>query len=259
MKCGYQDAFTKDEEREAIRRAFHNGELEVVCNVGTLTTGIDWDVRCISLCRPTKSDMLFVQIVGRGLRTAPGKDHCLILDHSDNHQRLGFVTDIDASYTMLKEGKAPQHSDRTEGIRLPKECPKCAYLRSPKLSTCPQCGFKAEMVSSVKHDEGELRELKRKPKVIEEVDRGQFYAELKAHALMRGYNSGWCAHKYREKFGNWPPPQFKSMAAAGTISETVRGFIKSRTIAWAKGTASRDQKNAFAEEEAARRYEERMR
>jgi DNA repair protein RadD len=38
--------------------------------------------------------MLFVQIIGRGLRTADGKDDCLILDHTDTHLRLGFVTDI---------------------------------------------------------------------------------------------------------------------------------------------------------------------
>jgi superfamily II DNA or RNA helicase len=259
VPCGYQDAFTKDQERDQIRRDFHSGAIKVVCNVGTLTTGIDWDVRCISLCRPTKSDMLFVQIIGRGLRTAPGKENCLILDHSDNHQRLGFVTDIDASYIALKEGKTPAGGDRTDSIRLPKECPKCAYLRSPRISTCPQCGFKAEVVSSIKADEGELRELKRKPKVVEEMDRAVFYAELKAHALMRGFNSGWVSHKYREKFGNWPPPQYKSLQAAGTISEYTRGFIKSRNIAWAKGAAKADQKMAFADDEAGRRYEERMR
>ena len=94
VASAYVDAYTSREERERIRRGFHTGEIRVVCNVGVLTTGIDWDVRCLVLARPTKSEMLFVQIVGRGLRTAEGKDHCLILDHSDNHARLGFVTDI---------------------------------------------------------------------------------------------------------------------------------------------------------------------
>jgi superfamily II DNA or RNA helicase len=37
--------------------------------------------------------MLFVQMIGRGLRTADGTAECLILDHSDNHIRLGFVND----------------------------------------------------------------------------------------------------------------------------------------------------------------------
>jgi superfamily II DNA or RNA helicase len=247
IPCGYQDAFTRDDERKQIRRDFHNGTYKVVCNVGTLTTGIDWDVRCISLNRPTKSDMLFVQIIGRGLRTAPGKDHCLILDHSDNHQRLGFVTDIDQSYTKLHEGKTPQHENRTKGIRLPKECPRCAFLRSPKVSVCPQCGFKAEMVSSIHADEGELRELKRAPKPVEEVDRETFYAELKTHGMMKGYKESWPAVQYREKYGTWPPNQWRHDPPANSISQFVRNWITSRMIAYARGKeAARQQQRHVA-------------
>ena len=243
VPCGYQDAFTKDDERKQIKRDFHNGTYKVVCNVGTLTTGIDWDVRCISLNRPTKSDMLFVQIIGRGLRTAPGKDHCLILDHSDNHARLGFVTDIDQSYTKLHEGKTPNHENRTKGIRLPKECPKCAYLRSPKVSVCPQCGFKAEMVSAIQADEGELRELQRKPKAVREEgepDPQAFYAELKTHGMIKRYKSGWPAVQYREKYGKWPNNQWRHDPPSSTISMFTRNWIISRNIAWAKRHAVKD-------------------
>ena len=45
------------------------------------TTGVDLDVRCIVDAKPTKSRILFVQTIGRGLRTARGKDKLLILDH----------------------------------------------------------------------------------------------------------------------------------------------------------------------------------
>src|ERR1700722_16347101 len=58
---GYIDAYTPTNERDEIKRQFHDGELRVVCNVGCLTTGIDWDVRCVVLARPTKSEILFVQ------------------------------------------------------------------------------------------------------------------------------------------------------------------------------------------------------
>ena len=94
ISCGYQDADTTPDERREIRRKFHDGRLQVVSNIQTLTTGVDWDVRCLILARPTKSEMLYVQIIGRALRTAPGKDHALILDHSDTTSRLGFVTEI---------------------------------------------------------------------------------------------------------------------------------------------------------------------
>ena len=103
VPTGYQDAHTSKEERAEIRRKFHRGEIKVVCNVGTLTTGVDWDVRCIVFARPTRSEILYVQIVGRGLRTTEGKDDCLILDHSDTALRLGFVTDI--HHDKLDDGR----------------------------------------------------------------------------------------------------------------------------------------------------------
>lgn len=57
--CAYVDAYTDMDERESIRKRFHAGDVKVVCNVGCLTTGVDWDVRCIVLARPTKSEMLY--------------------------------------------------------------------------------------------------------------------------------------------------------------------------------------------------------
>jgi superfamily II DNA or RNA helicase len=50
-------------------------------------------------------------MIGRGLRTADGKDDCLILDHSDNHIRLAFVTDI--HHDELDDGRERQKG-RTE-------------------------------------------------------------------------------------------------------------------------------------------------
>lgn len=77
VPAAYVDAETSREERAEIGAALARGEIKVAVNIGTLTTGVDWDVRCISLCRPTKSESLFVQIIGRGLRTADGKSDCL--------------------------------------------------------------------------------------------------------------------------------------------------------------------------------------
>ena len=71
------------------------GEVQVVCNVDVVGLGVDWpEVSCIIYARPTMSDMRFVQNIGRGLRSAPGKDDLLILDHSTTTARLGFVDEI---------------------------------------------------------------------------------------------------------------------------------------------------------------------
>ena len=142
VAAGYIDAFTPRAERLEIAEHFHAGRIKVVCNVGCLTTGIDWDVRCILLARPTKSEMLFVQMIGRGLRTADGKDDCLILDHSDNHIRLGFVTDI--YHDELDDGRERQKAQPKQAEVLPKKCPKCSFLKPPKLLACPCCDLRQQ-------------------------------------------------------------------------------------------------------------------
>jgi superfamily II DNA or RNA helicase len=244
VPCGYQDHMTSDSDRAWLRKDFHSGKLKVVCNVETLTTGIDWDVRCIVLCRPTRSDMLFTQIIGRGLRNAPGKDHCLILDHSDNHNRLGFVTDIDESYVGLHVGQTPRHDNRTKEIRLPKECQQCGYLKMPKMSRCPACGFVAQVLSNVEPDAGELRELQPKPpkpkaEIVTVEQKGVFYAELKGYAIKKGYKNGWAYHKYRERFGVAPAgvidkvrPIMPTLSTLNWIKHIQIAFAKSKTRTW---------------------------
>lgn len=70
----YLDGNTPREDREATFARFRAGETRVICNVGVLTTGIDLPIAsCIIDAQPTKSRILFVQTIGRGLRTAPGR------------------------------------------------------------------------------------------------------------------------------------------------------------------------------------------
>lgn len=248
VSCAYQDAFTTSAERVQIKRGFHDHSIKVVINIGTLTTGIDWDVRCICLCRPTKSEMLFVQIIGRGLRTAEGKDHCLILDHSDNHLRLGFVTDVDARHQDLDDGRsnASKKNSRDDlKVRLPKECPQCAFLKPPHTAKCPNCGFVAEKVErgEVEVKEGELKEFMQKKQNYTMVQKEAFLAELKRYADDHGYKEGWVSNKYREKFGVWPI-SFKSVAAASSISAETASWIKHKQIQWAR--SKRNSRNLAA-------------
>jgi superfamily II DNA or RNA helicase len=231
VTTGYIDAFTPVKEREEIREKFHDGSIRVVCNVGCLTTGVDWDVRCIVLARPTKSEILFVQIVGRGLRVAEGKEDCLILDHSDNTLRLGFVTDI--HHDTLDDGRA-RANGKVSRVRLPKECPKCAFLKPPHAAVCPACGFKAKAVSRVSATDGELIEVmgRKKRGAATPEEKAAFFAQLKGYAQQRGYAPGWAAHKFREKFDAWPSDCRDVPAHEPT--PRVMSWIRSRNIAWAK-------------------------
>jgi DNA repair protein RadD len=151
VRAGYVDCFSTPSERMEVRTKFASGEFQIVCNVGVLTMGVDWDVRCIILARPTKSEMLFVQIIGRGLRPAENKDHCLILDHSDTTSRMGFVTDI--HHEALDDGKT-RISNARGRVKLPKECPQCSCLRPSTTNLCPNCGFEAKPIDKVKVIDG---------------------------------------------------------------------------------------------------------
>lgn len=239
VPCGYIDAYTPREERLDIAKKFQQGKLKVVASVGCLTTGIDWDVRCIILARPTKSEILFTQIIGRGLRTAEGKDDCLILDHSDTHLKLGFVTDI--HHEHLDDGKGNKSGSREIDEPLPKDCGACGFLKPPRVYKCPSCGFEPEKVSEIEPEAGELKEFKPKvkdPKDYTRDDKEEFYGGLIYCGEQRGYKPGWAANQFRNKFGVWPNA-YNDCPAIPPNSD-VRGWIKMQAIQYRKRMESQE-------------------
>lgn len=246
VPAAYVDAETSREERAEIGAALARGEIKVAVNIGTLTTGVDWDVRCISLCRPTKSESLFVQIIGRGLRTADGKQDCLILDHSSTHQRLGFVTDIDR-HELDDGAKAAgevKKDERTEP--LPWECPGCNAVVPARLGVCCECGHVRKKPPNVSYLDGELEELRRDGSRVKglpvkqqlaDMGKASVYAQLQWVRQDRGRAYGWASHAYKEIFGVWPrslPKEIKEEPSGLLLS-----WLRSRDIAYAKGMKKR--------------------
>jgi hypothetical protein len=77
------DGTTPKPERTNILRAFRNGEIQVLCNMNLFTEGLDVpEVGCIHQVRPTQSDLVYTQMLGRALRPVPGKEDALILDYA---------------------------------------------------------------------------------------------------------------------------------------------------------------------------------
>lgn len=69
------------DERRAVLSRFRSGETSVIANCAVLTEGFDEPATdCIIIARPTQSEALYVQMVGRGTRRHPGKDDCLVID-----------------------------------------------------------------------------------------------------------------------------------------------------------------------------------
>jgi DNA repair protein RadD len=234
----YMDGTTSREDREAIFTRFRSGETRIICNVGVLTTGIDLDVRCIIDAKPTKSRILFVQTVGRGLRTAEGKDHLLILDHAGNHLRLGMVTDIGQDH--LDDGRERQSTGsraRERSEPLPKLCEVCRAVVPGTARACSCCGAPIQARTAVESLDGELIELgsrRRGEKAPDIAEKAAFFGELKGYAMERGYKDGWASHKYHERFGVWPNDQRVCCAQPALPSLKTKNWIVSRQIARVK-------------------------
>jgi DNA repair protein RadD len=231
VACGYVDAYTDRRTRGEIAEQFRARLLQVICSVGTLTTGIDWDVRCIILARPTKSEILYVQIIGRGLRTGVGKDHCLILDHSDTTLKLGFVTDI--HHEELDDGKQTVQQRRV--LRKRKNRGSAQVAKPSKTHTSVPVAdlhhkgnrnlrFVMESLSSL--ISGRAKRIGHPQSV---------YSGLLWYGLKQGYKSGWAAMQYRNAFGKWPDGLAKTPLPA--TNDQIQ-WIKSRQIAFAKGRAN---------------------
>lgn len=106
--------------------------LKYCANVAVLTTGTDIPrLDTIAMLRVTASSGLFLQIIGRGFRLAPGKENCLLLDYGRHIERFGPIDTI--------KGKEPRDGGRHEA--LAKTCPRCQEMLPLHIMTCPCCGY----------------------------------------------------------------------------------------------------------------------
>jgi superfamily II DNA or RNA helicase len=72
---------TERDVRQSIPNRLATGQIQIVCTCDLYNEGVDLpDVNTLLLLRPTQSPVLFEQQFGRGLRLAPEKESCLVLD-----------------------------------------------------------------------------------------------------------------------------------------------------------------------------------
>lgn len=234
------DACTPAQIRSQVFARFTSGETRVLCNVTLASYGFDLpELACVVMARPTQSLMLYLQMIGRGLRPADGKSDCLVLDHAGNVERHGFATDA-REWTLEGERALVEHERSSRGERTdsaPITCRECSAVYTGA-GQCPECGFwpkpKARMVPAI---DGTLIEI---PAGLPEqvVDERLFYGELRAIAHERNYKPAWGAHKFREKFGRFPPFDWNDGPLLEPTAAT-RGWVKSRQIAWSRANARR--------------------
>ncbi len=195
------------------------------------------ELSCVVLARPTKSLMLYLQMLGRGLRPAPGKDDCLVLDHAGCVHLHGFAEQdrewsLDGAYSY--DDKQSGDSERNTREVKPIECPECHAVFS-KTPVCPECGYRLKTIGqAIETLDGKLVEIgtgyEVKPKPAGSL---KFYLELRGYAQERGYKSGWAGVNYKKLYNDWPPRAWEREEALLPSPATVR-WVKSQIAEWRK-------------------------
>lgn len=144
IDCAVVSAETQKAERERLIRAFRTGRLRALVNVAVLTTGFDApELDCIALLRATQSPVLYVQIAGRGMRTAPAKSNCLWLDFTATTASLGPVDAIKGRNKPPAMGGGPAPC---------KYCDECGNPNATAVLACVHCGHLFPPPERIKHE-----------------------------------------------------------------------------------------------------------
>ena len=146
----YVGSETPDAERDDTFGRFHDGRVDVVCNVALIDEGFDVpDCEAIIDSSPTLSVTRFLQRAGRSLRPFPGKT-AILLDLVGNTYRHG-LPDADRTWSLTDDevnGELTKSETKGDGLRC---CRSCLTVFRPEHAFCPHCG--------VEHDGRPVREV----------------------------------------------------------------------------------------------------
>lgn len=212
INAEHLDGDTPDDKRKKIIERFRTGETLVLTNVNIVTEGFNLpNIESVQIARPTKSLSLWLQMVGRGLRTAEGKDFALILDHTDNFARLGMP---DAPHIWTLEGVtvAKERLKRKRNNQIERDDDLLEIIET---ETVTLQEIKAIDVEKLRLDH-ELKELDRLFDIAahKQYQQGwvafQFLTlkpsleSLKICGKRMGYKPSWAKYKFKEISANLP-------------------------------------------------------
>jgi hypothetical protein len=182
-----------------------------------------------------------IQKWGRGLRSHPGKTHCVLLDHAGNSIR--FAEDFEKFFyeglEKLDDGKKLEKTIRKDEPKDAKSCPRCGA--TPFFSRCVACGFQKPVEERLIHAPGEMVEFSVGKHAIAKKD---LWIHCLTYRLRHGKKEtaeGSAAHLFRSIAGCWPPrdrPGIDSLPEIGAISPAVLNKAKQNLIAFNAAKAS---------------------
>lgn len=250
---------SKMDGRDKAIADFKNGKYKLMVNVDILTTGFDFpSIDMIIMLRHTKSPIIHVQTIGRGLRpfykegmrletkeqrleaiNQSTKTHCLVLDFAGNARRLGPINDV----KVILPGEKIQ-----KGGTMMKSCKECGIDNPLPAKFCCNCGFEfitkekikqtADNVDLVKKKniKEEKAKAKKNPPTwanVTKVSYRKFAKNNKDMALIIDYKCGLAIHSdfifiqgggySRFKALNWIKQRWTSnhLSAPTTVKECI--------------------------------------
>jgi len=187
------------EVRRMVIEDFRRGAIQVLASCDLFGEGLDVpNIHAAIMLRPTSSLGLFLQQIGRALRTAPGKSEALIFDHAGNCLRHGLPTgprDWHLTYDEAHEKKKPALAVRV--------CTACFAANAARSQTCTNCGHefdvKSRQVSQVEGELIELTDTEFRAQSKQLLGRAKSLQELEAFGRRMGYAAGWATHKWKAR------------------------------------------------------------
>ena len=206
IPAGSVDGTMPTKKREIIYSQLQSGQIKIVASCEALGEGFDIPaISCVLLCRPSKSKAKAWQQIGRGLRTAPGKHDCIILDQAGLIKRFGFVEDL----TTFTLGKSLKTLPGEVPTRI---CPKCSAINRTFEKVCRGCGYQFPVPPKLLP----TQEFKPLRCTADKVNEYHHYHELLAEAYHRGLKPTWADKQYQIQYGYWPPLKWMRDAIFGS-------------------------------------------
>ena len=154
---------TPMKERDKLIADFRAGRVKYLCSCEVVLVGFDaTNTDGIACLRPTMSPLIWVQLLGRGMRIHPGKEDCLVADFTRNSEDFPPVDEIEGHPPKEKSGDTPT-----------KMCDECFSLILAGLRICPVCGHEFEFVARERQYDPETGLLI--SGVIKEADGSKWY------------------------------------------------------------------------------------
>ena len=144
-------------DRDDLVKRFEKGKVKILVSIDVVSEGFNIPACGVAiLLRPTASEALYLQQVGRVLRPQDNKV-ALVLDHVGNTKRHGFV-DEERFYSLNQKAKSKRKSEPLPAIET---CQQCFAVYKPQ-PTCPQCGYtKVIETKPIIFKDGELEKMKK--------------------------------------------------------------------------------------------------